>query len=177
MADQQPTLPPPATAGGAILTLASFDRVLLRAGRLDGPATLFDAWYGDRITTDTLAAVIGRVWSMAEYPDACLDRTSWRDLFANAGFTRDGHRTNPPADPLVLWRGTVPERRRDWSWTTDRAVAEKFAFRRVRGRPVGRLYRVTAPPAALLCANTDRDEAEYVVDTHRLRIAEVATDA
>lgn len=113
---------------------------------------------------------------MAEYPDANLDHDQWRDLFDTAEFTVDGHPAPRPDAPVDLWRGSVPDRRTDWSWTTDRAVAARYAIGGVGGRPTGRLYRITAPPAALLCANTQRDEAEYVVDTRGLDITEDTTD-
>jgi hypothetical protein len=158
--------------GASILDLEQFEEHLDVAGRVDGPAILLDAWFGKQISAETLAAVVGRVWQMAEYPDSCLPHTVWRHLFAAAGFTVDGVPAERPPGPIELWRGTVPQRRRDWSWTTDRAVAETFAFGHVRRRPTGRLYRVLAPAHALLCANTERDEAEYVVDTRGLRITE-----
>lgn len=141
-----------------------FEQRLSRVGRVDGPAFLFDAWYGEHIDRDTLAATIGDVWSSAEYPNQCLDPESWRELFQVAGFTVDGEPAERPAGPVELWRGTVPERRTDWSWSTDRAVAEKFAAG-IRGRKPGRLYRLVCPPEALLAANNDRSEAEFVVDT------------
>ncbi|MGW2259074.1 hypothetical protein ACWCXE_14755 [Streptomyces sp. NPDC001780] len=148
--------------------------MLLRGGRCDGPALLFDAWFGYVIDAGTLAAHIGRVWSMAEYPDAALDRPAWRRLFAAAGFTADGRFTERPAHPNELWRGSVPERRADWSWTTRRAVAEGYATgTSARRPPTGRLYRTVAPPCALLAYNAGRDESEYVVDTEALTITEV----
>ncbi|MER7309999.1 hypothetical protein, partial [Streptomyces griseoluteus] len=153
--------------------LTEFCTWLGRVGRVNGPALLFDAWHRAQIDTATLTATIGSVWSDAEYPDQCLDREAWRELFAAAGFTVDGQPATRPAEPVELWRGTVPERRTDWSWTTDRAVAERFAGG-LRGRKPGRLYRLLAPPHALLCANTERDEAEYVVDTTGLAITEGA---
>jgi hypothetical protein len=149
-----------------------FEELLGRAGRVNGPALLFDAWYGESLTHDVLAAVIGGVWSAAEYPNQCLEHETWRELFDAAGFTIDGVPAERPTASVELWRGSVPERRTDWSWSTDRAVAEKFAAG-VRGRKPGRLYRVMAPPQALLCANNDRSEAEYVVDTRDLVIEEV----
>lgn len=159
-------------AAPGLLTVDEFDEALARAGRVNGPALLFDAWFGRQISTEILTAVIGTIWQMAEYPDRCLTHATWRELFTAAGFTVDGVSAERPAEPVEVWRGTVQERRRDWSWTTDRAIAERFAFGHVRGRPDGRLYRVLAPVEALLCSNTERDEAEYVVDTRGLRITE-----
>ncbi|GGX40935.1 hypothetical protein [Streptomyces noursei] len=159
---------------GALLDAGRFADLLLMAGRLDGPALLFDAWFGKTIDAGTLAAHVGRVWNMAEYPDAALDRPAWRQLFAMAGFTADGRPAERPADPVELWRGSVPERRDDWSWSTRRAVAEGYATGTGARRPTtGRLYHVVAPPSALLAHNTGRDEDEYVLDTDGLSITEV----
>ncbi|MFJ5592825.1 hypothetical protein ACIQCG_24130 [Streptomyces noursei] len=159
---------------GELLDTGRFAELLLRAGRLDGPALLFDAWFGEAIATRTLAAHVGSVWSMAEYPDAALDRPAWRELFAKAGFTADGRPATHPAGPVELWRGSVHERRADWSWTTRRAVAEGYATGTgARRSTTGRLYRTVAPPSALLAHSTGRGEGEYVLNTDGLTIAEV----
>ncbi|MGY1548283.1 hypothetical protein [Streptomyces sp. MN6] len=159
---------------GELLDAGRFAELLLMVGRLDGPALLFDAWSGETIDASTLTAHVGQVWSMAEYPDAALDRPAWRRLFAAAGFTTDGRPAERPADPVELWRGSVSERRADWSWSTRRAVAESYATGTGARRPTtGRLYRVVAPPSALLAHNTGRDEDEYVLDTDALTITEV----
>ncbi|MEV4505443.1 hypothetical protein [Streptomyces klenkii] len=159
---------------GELLDAERFTELLLMAGRLDGPALLFDAWFGKTIDAGTLAAHVGRVWNMAEYPDAALDHSTWRRLFAAAGFTADGQTAERPAEPVELWRGSVPERRADWSWSTRRTVAEGYATGTGARRPTtGRLYRVVAPPSALLAYNSGRDEDEYVLDTDALAITEV----
>ncbi|MFD4535659.1 hypothetical protein ACFWNL_18465 [Kitasatospora sp. NPDC058397] len=163
-----------AVEGGETLDAERFAQLLLRAGRLDGPALTFDAWFGEVIAEGTLAAHLGRVWSMAEYPDAALGHDGWRALFDAAGFTADGRRAERPVEAVELWRGSVPERRADWSWTTRRAVAEGYATGTGVRRPAtGRLYRVVAPPSALLAHNNGRDEDEYVLDTTGLTITEV----
>lgn len=145
-------------------TAEEFDRWAGWVGRTNAPALLYDAWYGEIINRETLTAYVGPIWSGAEYPDRCLDRDTWRDLFEKAGFTVDGVSAPRPAGPVEVWRGSVPERRADWSWSTDRRVAEQFAGG-IRGREPGRLYRLMCPPHALLAANNERSEAEYVVDT------------
>ncbi|MEV0012874.1 hypothetical protein [Streptomyces sp. NPDC047973] len=139
-------------------------RVLGWGGKLAGPHLLSDAWDGGLIDAATVAAHIGAVWSAAEYPDAELGHVRWRELFAVAGFTVDGVPAARPGGPVELWRGSVPERRTDWSWSTDWETAGRYASGYF-GRPRGRLYRLTAPPGALLCSNDGRDEAEFVVDT------------
>lgn len=154
------------------LTTAELEYLIGREGRNSGPSHLADAYSDGKITAATVAALIGHVWSNAEYPDRDLDHETWRWLFRVAGFTIDGEPADRPDKPIMLWRGTVPERRTDWSWSTDRAVAEGYANGTAAHRPQGRLYVMLAPPAALLCANTGRDEAEYVVDTRGLTIHE-----
>jgi hypothetical protein len=156
------------------LTTEQLERLILLAGRTFGPRFLDEAYSDDKITRATVTALIGGIWSSAEYPNQDLDRDTWRWLFDVAGFTVDGKAAERPAKPVELWRGSVPERSSDWSWSTDREVAQRFADGG-RGRLPGHLYRLVAPPEALLCANTERGEAEYVVDTHGLLI-EMAED-
>ncbi|PJN36650.1 hypothetical protein CG747_32495 [Streptomyces sp. CB02959] len=93
---------------GELLDTGRFAELLVRVGRLDGPALLFDAWFGEAINTRTLAAHIGWVWSMAEYPDAALDRPAWRELFAKAGFTVDGRRPELAPNSLRAAAGSPP---------------------------------------------------------------------
>lgn len=157
--------------GADRLTTEEFDYLAGREGRNSGPALLSEAYSDCRITAATVTALIGGIWSGAEFPDRHLDREEWRWLFNVAGFTVDGVRAARPAEPVLLYRGTVPERRTDWSWTTDRAVAERFAAGS-GGRPPGRIYTVLAPPEALLCACNGRQEAEFVVDTRGLHVQE-----
>lgn len=157
------------------LTTAELDYMISREGRNSGPGLLSDAYSEDKITAETVTALIGGIWSGAEYPDRGLGRDTWRWLFKVAGFTIDGQPVPQPTEPMVLWRGSVPERRTDWSWSTDRSIAVGYAEGTAARRPVGRLYTVTAPPEALLCANNGRSEAEYVIDTRGLDIREVAS--
>ncbi|MEU1559478.1 hypothetical protein ABZ504_03030 [Streptomyces mirabilis] len=153
------------------LTTAELDKLIGLAGRNYGPTFLEDTYSEAKISAETVTALIGGIWSGAEFPDRRLDHDTWRWLFDVAGFTIDGEPVKRPTEPILLWRGTVPERRADWSWTTDRTVAERFAAGS-GGRPPGRLYVTLAPPEALLCANNGRDEAEYVIDTRGLTIWE-----
>ncbi|MBT2425216.1 hypothetical protein J7F02_05830 [Streptomyces sp. ISL-112] len=156
---------------GRPLTTSELEKLIGNEGRNSGPTLLAEAYSEARITKQTVAALIGGIWSGAEFPDRHLDQDEWRWLFDAAGFTVDGEPADRPNQPILLWRGTVPERRHDWSWTTDQTVAKKFAAGS-GGRPTGRLYVVLAPPEALLCANNGRSEAEYVIDTRGLQIHE-----
>ncbi|MDJ0341772.1 hypothetical protein [Streptomyces sp. PH10-H1] len=185
---KSPTIPPPVATGltrqvvprydyeqllaADRLTTGEFSYLVGREGRNSGPELLLEMYDDDKIKADTVTALIGGIWSGAEFPDRHLDRDDWRWLFKVAGFTVDGIPADRPDHPVLLWRGTVPERRTDWSWTTDRAVAERFAAGS-GGRPPGRVYTLLAPPEALLCAYNGRQEAEYVVDTRGLTVHEV----
>lgn len=156
------------------LTTAELEYLIGREGRNSGPGRLADAYSDGKITAESVTALIGHVWSNAEYPDRELDQDTWRWLFDVAGFTIDGKPADRPDGPVLLWRGTVPERCSDWSWSTDRTIAEGYANGTAAHRPQGRLYVALAPPEALLCANSGRDEAEYVVDTRGVNIQEIA---
>lgn len=146
------------------LTTEQLEKLISRAGRNYGPRFLSEAYFEAKVEQPTVRALVGGVWSSCEYPDRQLDHDAWRWLFHVAGFTVDGDPAVRPAGPVELWRGSVPERRTDWSWSSDRRIAEKFAAG-IRGRAPGRLYRLVCPPEALLAANNDRSEAEFVVDT------------
>lgn len=153
-----------AALSGDVWGTAELGTVLGWGGRLAGPHLLSDAFDGGLVDGDTLAAYIGQVWSGADYPDAALGHDRWRELFDAGGFTRDGAPSPRPAEPVELWRGAVPERRTDWSWSTDWEMAGRYASGYF-GRPRGKLYRLIAPPDALLGAYDGRGESEYVVDT------------
>ncbi|MFF2077095.1 hypothetical protein ACFVXG_20325 [Kitasatospora sp. NPDC058162] len=147
-----------------VLTTDQLQHLIGLAGRIYGPAFLAQAYSDGKVDNGTVRALVGNVWSACEYPDRELDRDTWQWLFDVAGYTEDGELAERPTEPVELWRGSVPERRTDWSWSSDRAVAEKFAAG-IRGRRPGHLYRLVCPPEALLAANNDRSEAEFVVDT------------
>ncbi len=153
------------------LTTEELEWLIGLAGRVNGPGFLAEALSEDKITAATVTALVGPIWSSAEYPDRELDHNTWRWIFDVAGFTIDGKPAERPAEPLTLYRGAVPERRTDWSWTRTRAVAERFAAG-LRGRGTGRLWVCTVPPESMLAVNTERDEDEVVVDTRGLQITE-----
>lgn len=146
---------------------------LLRLGRNDGPALLYDLLMEGLLTADALVPHIGNVWNAAEYPDRHLSHDVWRELFQFAGYTRNGRAEAPPAKPLTLYRGSVPERRADWSWTDRLDIATGYAQGTKARRPVGQVWQATVEPWRLLARNEgpeNRDESEYVVDTEGLEI-------
>jgi hypothetical protein len=141
---------------------------LLIVGRCAGPAMLEYLLVMNRLTPQT-AQLAGDVWSMAEYPDEGMARTSWRRIFKMAGFCKDGVPADRPTQSLVLFRGATEDRAKCWSWTDDRAVAEKYASGHFRREP-GRVWRALVEPRRLLAHNTGRNEAEWVVDTRGLKV-------
>ncbi len=158
------------------MTLDEFETSLFREGRIQGPGLLFDAWFGRRIPRQVLTATIGMVWSGTECPFNAMTQDVWRALFDAAGYTVDGQPAPRPTSAIRLYRGSLPTLRRRWSWTTDRTLAERFALGYgdggYIGRTPGKVYALDAPPESLMCAITDRDESEHVVDTRGLKIRE-----
>lgn len=147
---------------------------MCRVGRTRAPALLADLYYEGLLSPEAAIATVGAAWSDAEFPDRTLDRDCWRSLFDEAGYTVDGKTASRPHGSMILFRGAVvtpPRRRRDWSWTDDLEVARRFA-KGLLGRRPGVVWTATVAPWRLLAHNTGRDESEYVIDTHRLRIVE-----
>jgi hypothetical protein len=87
-------------------------------------------------------------------------------------------RGNEGGAPLTLYRGTRSRRRRihGFSWTTEIAVARKFAVHWAQPAPVewqmsGIVLKTVAPPEAVLLIREPEDyydEGEVVVDPFRL---------
>lgn len=145
-----------------------------RVGRVPAVGLLRDLFYEGLLTPETAAANVGNIWSDSEYPDRNITHDVWRRLFALAGYTVDGKPAERPTKPLTLWRGSVTERRADWSWTDNREVAENYADPTHYRRPEGVVWQATVEPWRLLARNTERNEHEYVVDTEGLEIQETA---
>lgn len=146
-----------------------------RLGRNHGPALLADLEAEGLLTADAAAVNVGAVWNGAEYPDRCLHRGTWRALFSLAGYTVNGTPAARPDVALTLYRGSVPERRADWSWTDRLDVATGYALGTRASRPIGTVWQATVEPRRLLARNDGpdyRNESEYVVDTDGLDIAE-----
>ncbi|MFJ7219956.1 hypothetical protein [Amycolatopsis sp. NPDC098790] len=152
------------------LTVDELTVVLFRVPGDDGPV-LLDVLHRHRLITDLdLGRYVGLAWAMAERPDRALSRGRWRQLFTAAGYTEDGHRVPRPTAAQRLYRGSVADRRGDWSWTDSRDVARTYAAGGFGGRLPGAIWTAMVEPERLLARNTDRDEFEYVVDTDGLTI-------
>ncbi len=137
-------------------------------GRNYGPAILFDWWYFGKLTRDDLRAVIGGVWSGAEYPSRSLGQADWVGLFRKVGFVSDTGQP-PPTEPMTVHRGTSWGRRRGMAWTTDEAVAGWFADRYRRMGLEAMVFTVTVEPGAVLAMLAEeRNESEVVVDPFML---------
>jgi hypothetical protein len=103
-------------------------------------------------------------WSHPEWPEAVFGTTRWVALFRSVGFASRPPRP-APTDGLQVFRGASWERRRGMAWTTDRAVAQRFADRwTASGTGAGRVFVRWAPVPAILAMIDDRNEAEVVVD-------------
>lgn len=158
------------------VTVDDVGTALHRVGRNYGPALLEGLLVEDVLTADVATAHVGPVWSMAEYPDAYLDRATWRELFELAGYTCDGVPAERPTEVFTLYRGSVSERRDHWSWTDDIAVARGYAQGTAARRPSdGVVWTAQVEPWRLLARNLNRSEAEYVVDTDGLLIRPAVT--
>ncbi|WP_431710712.1 hypothetical protein [Glutamicibacter uratoxydans] len=161
----------------SLATIENIQTAMCSVGRVNGPALLFDLFYSGTITNEVLAAVIGGVWTSAEYPERAVDTESWHEMFNAAGYTVDGKPSALPTEPLVLFRGATVEHKAGMCWTDDRAIAERFAYGQLRGRDLGTLWTATVEPVFLLAKINDREESEYVVDTTGLEIRAVESDA
>lgn len=164
-----------------------FTRLHLLVGRNRGPVLLWDAFVGGQITKETLAAVIGDVWSDAELPERLLrPRSAWLFLFKMAGYTVNGRPASRPVQAVNLYRGATPRYARRMAWSADPERAEWFAARvRLFGYENACVYTSEVPPESLLCRLHDpvngRGEDEYVIDPAGINItralAEVSADA
>lgn len=159
------------------MTADQFMDLVLDGGRNSGPDLMCDCLIAKTIDTPVLAEVIATVWSLAEYPESAGSEL-WLLLFGRAGFTIDGTPAQRPAEPMVLYRGAVPEMSRRMSWTTSRQKAQWFAGR--FGDLFGEafMYTTTAPPESILCIPGTEgrpDEAEVIIDPAGLAITQVTT--
>lgn len=148
----------------ALLTAAALTKATGRVPSPERPHVLW-AFYENDADRGILIRHVGPTWSSIEFPDAALDHDQWAEMFSVTGFTRDGEPAERPTAPIRLWRGSVPERRTDWSWTTDRETAHAFAHGGKGYRPRdGVLWTAVVPPSCLYANNESRSEAEWIAE-------------
>jgi hypothetical protein len=142
-------------------------------GRNNAPALLFDLYYSKSLDLAWHPGFVADAWSSAEYPERCLEPDIWATLFRTAGYGHDGQLATPPTEPITVYRGCTPDGREGMGWTSDLAMARRFAHGQLRGRPLGHVYAFDAPPDALLAYihETGRQESEYVIDNAFLKDA------
>ncbi len=138
-------------------------------GRNSYPALVSDLLWEGLLTPEAAAVVVPSAWLHVEFPNRALGDDEWAELFHLAGYTVDGVPAARPTGSMRLWRGALPEHRRGWSWTDDRALACWFANRpHNAGR--SQVYVATVELGRLLARITGRNESQYVVDTRGLPV-------
>lgn len=141
--------------------------VFMRMDRNHGPAFLSELVDEGVLEGEAVAALVGHVWTMVEYPEDAAAYDEWVEWFRIAGEGRIVHdeRGPIPAPTIVptLYRGGKLCGR--MSWTSSREVAEKFA-RGIAFRPAdGTVWAVRDLPPELVLAHVDgRNEGEWVID-------------
>lgn len=188
------------------LDRTAFDRCLSRVGRTNGPALLFDLWFGGLyrcsapfdLSQADMAGLVASVWSDSEYPERALGSGQWIEFFRINGYSHDGRAAERPTKPVALYRGCYAEdialdadsrrveldadgypvdpdqeivevcnSRNGMSWSSDLAMARRFADGGLRGRRAGQIFAAVVAPEHLLAyigEENGRGEAEYVVD-------------
>lgn len=143
------------------------DGQILRQGRNESPALLFDAFFSNSITLDDMRLLLPGVWQMAEYPTHNLPADIWLEWFRMVGWTATDNRL-APIEAVQLYRGATWGRRRGMSWTPDLDLAQWFADRFAHRGPA-HVYECQVPTDALLAfVEERRGEPEYVIDPRAL---------
>jgi hypothetical protein len=149
------------------MDLETFDFVCARLGRNNAPALLSDLYYSGSLDLVAHPSVVAVAWSICEHPEGSLEQDVWDELFRAAGYTNDGRPAATPTEPVTVYRGCAPDGWEGMSWTSDLAVARRFAHGRLRGRAAGHVYALDAKPGTVLAYihEIGRRESEYVIDT------------
>jgi hypothetical protein len=155
-----------------------FDYIAERIGRQHGPA-LLAALVRTGLTDDEfLAHALTAVWQMHEHPEySDLPWFEWHHLFQQVGFVRNRVRAERPEGRVLLYRGATYSFRRGMSWTPSLELAEWYADRADQRN--GNIWAANVPWTKVLAVIDDpaRGDAEYVVDTQRLRISHLDRDS
>lgn len=117
-----------------------------------------------------LSYALAEAWSAGHQPEGVLSALGWARLLEQAPYSVDGEPAEPPGEPLTLYRGCDPDDTVGMSWTSDPAVANKFASGDLPYNNPGNVYRFDrVPPGALRAHLTDRGESEYTLCPFWLR--------
>lgn len=143
---------------------------------------LVDCWRSGELAGSELTKTVPKVWFQCIFPLSWVPAATWAQMFDGIGYCVNGRPADRPAEPVTLYRGvaTCRNARRmarkytglppelGWSWTDDPDQATTFAEHAARGAYTGpwAVYRIDAPPAALLARIAINDE--HVIDTSRL---------
>lgn len=121
-------------------------------------------------------------WTGGEFPESIYPSEFWVRAFRHPRSV-EWFSFSPGSEPLTVYRGTVPEYQRGMAWTTDPAIAYRFAWGRVHFHypPDGGespneafVYRTQVERSAVLCeVDLDllpgrRGEGEVIVDPGQL---------
>src|SRR6266851_2001650 len=137
------------------------------------PLALRDALRAGRIPAGDLPEIIADIWTWDDSPTSVLRESDWLEIFRAAGFfsypplvVRQPDGTTVPlarrGSAVTLYRGSLPDRMRRMSWTSERDLAEQLGRRHTRyGAAV--LYKATVAPGAILACLERRGEGWTVV--------------
>jgi hypothetical protein len=157
----------------------------------NAPNALYALVTGGALSQEGMRDGILWAWQQCEYPEANLSAGQWRTIFAALDkpmcdhdvFASEQDGAVMPCDPacrregepLTLYRGAIPSRRKGMAWTADRERAEWFRDRfNTAGLKTAHLYTATVEPRRVLARFIGRSEDEYVIDTKGLRVEQVA---
>jgi hypothetical protein len=137
------------------------------------PLALCDAARAGRITASDLPEIIANIWTWDDSPTSDLGEADWLEIFRAAGFFSypplvvrqpDGTRLPlaRPSSAVTLYRGSLADRMRGMSWTSELDLAERLGRRHT---PYGAavLYKATIAPGAILAYLERRGEGWTVV--------------
>ena len=139
-----------------------FDAAMGYRGRLEGPYILAECW--QTMPAAERPYALAQAWCMAERPERALGARCWVGLFRSVGFVSEAGQP-APLEPLQLYRGATWGYRRGMAWTTDLAIARKFAKR--FGVFDGDVFGAVVEPAGVLAYIDDTrqgSESEVLID-------------
>lgn len=149
------------------LTIDNVLTWMMRLSSEDAPRFAEELIGAMRMPSEVRTTILANAWSRPHFPENILASYEWIQLFDEVGFAVDGKPAPAPTEPLTLFRGATEAGKEGMSWTTDRAVAERFASGMVMREP-GQVWTATVPPHALLANINGREEAEWVVQPDNL---------